>query len=288
MRLRIFGIARRGRRQSDELKDIRTRLSTAIALAGLAALPHPAHAQIIAAGATWIVDTSSAQGDVEAKKGKSFSRLPVLPQKLIRIKDPVIDIGTTGVKISAGKQFVGYRLENGKTVYCSSQTLDMMKDGGSIIYFRYEGTYACLVDQDDDGKLDGIYEVKSRLMSRIPVITHGKASGYETINPIAFEELDRKEFNNPINLELVWWRGKGVGDRFQVVPRLVTEKRDTLDLLFYFGLDRGQFPGSFNALGIEFNVSGELPNKARIRMDPKVPTVTMMTTGDQVGFAGGE
>lgn len=263
------------------------RAQVAIAVVALG-VAQPAHAQNSMARASWIIDLSKVEGTVDVRKGKTIVSLPVFPNKLITIDGPVVDVGTNGVKVSAGKQFIEYRLASGKTVFCSSQTLDRMKDGGSIFYFRYEGTYVCLVDQDDDARLDGVYEVKSNLMSGTPIITHGKESGYEAINPITFRYIDRKDFNNPMSFKIDWWRGSGIGDRFHVSPSLKAEMGEDLTLNQYAGLDVGAVPGSFTYLGIKFEVSGDRPNHARVTLERQANFVTMNTYGASVDFQVGE
>jgi hypothetical protein len=246
----------------------------------------PVHAETLPAQANWIIDLSNVSPQLEARKGKVFLQVPVYPEKIISIDGPVIDVMTTGVKVSQGKQFIEYRLSNHQEVFCSSKTLDFMKDGGSIFYFRYEGTYVCLVDQNQDGKLDGVYEVKSSLGSGTPIVTHGKSDGFEEIEPVAYHQIDRKNFDNPMSFSYRWFKGNGVNDSFLLVASLKAATGSPLEMSRYGGLNAGSFPGTFAYTGLQFEVSGEKPKLANVRVSALGQTVSMTTFGSYVGFSG--
>jgi hypothetical protein len=195
----------------------------------------PEPARIVDARSTWYFDTSSVPKTAEVKKGGLILSLPIYPKKLIRILSPVTDVGTKGVKVSSGKQYFGLELVNGREVFCSTRTLDYMKDGGSIFYMRYTGTFTCLVDQDKDGKLDGEYEIRSRTQSGIPTITHGKDSGYEAVEPIAYEVLDPKAIDHVMWFQVKWCCGDGQDKGAAITMGIYGDKGDASALA-------GQYP----------------------------------------------
>lgn len=265
------------------------RLAAYVLLLGLCAGPVFAQdssspPKIIDAGATWVIETDAVPSSTTVRKHKSLFSAAIYPEKLIRIEQPVVDVGTTGVKVSAGKQFIEYRLINGRAVYCSTKTLDFLKDGGSIFYMRKSGTYACLVDTDGDGKLDGVYEILSRLMSGTPIITHGKDSGYESINPVSFSVLDRHEFDNPMTIDLLWVAGNGASDWVGCTPNVTAKNGEALSLSNVVGLEKGHVPGTFAYLNMTFSVSSPESKVIDVKIDKTGHGAVMQTRGERVQF----
>ena len=258
----------------------------AIAVVGLghsAALGASSNAEAVS---IWRIDTASVDELYNLKKRDSFLDLKILPAELVEIEGDVVDVGTTGVKATAGGQYIRYSLQaagSNRTVYCSSKTLDQMKKGGSAFYFRYGGTYLCLVDTDGDVMLDGVYEVRSTLGSGIPIITHGQMDGYERIAPISYRHVEPSLFDNPISFRLFWESGNALTDRILFKPMIEGEDwEDSLYLDGYVGLNKGEVPGRFSFLNLTFDVASDTTKRASITVSRSPGNVMMRVTGTRV------
>jgi hypothetical protein len=253
----------------------------AMMLAGSAA-PTAEPARIIDAESRWIIDTSSMPDAVAVHKSNDVVSFPVYPEFLVRLNGPVKKSDNSGTKIEDGGQFMRMNLVNGREVFCSSKPIEMMRKG--INLFRWNGTYVCLVDEDKDGSFEGVYEVNSRLSSTTPFITHGKDSGFEKIVPVSYSNIDRRTFDNPMKIGFFWWRGRGVDDRFHLLPYLKSELGERLNLNSYYGLEKGEFPGKFNFVNVEFHVSGSVPYDAHVYLRRQGSNIVLKTRGTSLAF----
>jgi hypothetical protein len=236
--------------------------------------------RIIDAGTIWNLDTSAIPKTMQLKKGGLLLSIPMYPEKLIRIERDVQDVGTTGVKMSAGKQFFRQLLANGKEVFCSSRTLDWMKDGGSIFYGRYDGTFSCLVDQNGDGMLDGEYEVRTQTQSGVPTITHGKDNGYENIEPVPYKVIEPKDFNNPMAMEVRWQGGNGIDNKAYFSIAIRTKDNESTLVTGGLAAPGLVVPGEFEFAGLRISYASSAKKMldvkfARIFSKPKFLTLGM-------------
>ena len=251
---------------------------------GSAKTPEPKAGQMIDAGTIWRLDNSAVQREYRIKKGELLLDLPMLPDKLVRIERDVVDVGTTGVKISKGKQFFSQRLANGNEVFCSTRTLDFLKDGGSIFSFRYSGTFACLIDSDGDRLLDGVYEVRTQTQSGIPTITHGKDSGYERIEPVSYVEIDRAEYDNPMKMRLRWRSGSGQDGRAKFGISIENKDREATYVEGDTGAPGFAVPGQFEFGGLLIGLAAEGRGVLVVKTEPMVGKPVFATRGMQIGF----
>jgi hypothetical protein len=250
-------------------------VTLALATGATAADPVKEPTRLLEATSIWVVDASVVPDQAQIAKGKDILSLPLYPRDLIRINRDVEDVGTTGVKASAGKQFFGLKLANGKQIYCSTKTLDYLKDGGSIFYFRKSGTYLCLVDQDGDGRLDGNFEVLSRAGSGLPIISHGKDNGYENVEPIPFVKLDSRQFDNPFSLDVRWGSGNGTDGKAKFYLELKGAGSNYLPIEGSLAGPNSAVPGSVKLAGIEVDYKSpaqKLLDVAYVRL-PGTPIV---------------
>jgi hypothetical protein len=241
--------------------------------------------RIIDAGTIWHFDFVSVPTSKQVRKGKTLLALPLFPDKLIEIESDVMDVGTTGVKMSAGKQFFAQRLANGKEVFCSSRTLDWMKDGGSIFYGRKGGTFSCLVDRDFDGLLDGEYEVLTRTESGVPFITHGKDNGYEAIKPVRYKFVDRKTFNHPLTFELKWCCGNGIDNNAIFTASVKDDQGEYVAIQGGFGAPQMAVPGQFEFAGINISISSPAKKVLDVKFGNH-PTAPVFVTEGMSIFIG--
>jgi hypothetical protein len=235
--------------------------------------------RVLDAGTTWHFDFKDVPTATQIRKGRVLLELPLYPDKLIQIERDVMDIGTTGVKMSAGKQFFAQRLANGKEVYCSSRTLDWMKDGGSIFYGRKHGTFSCLIDRDADGFLDGEYEVLTKTGSGIPFITHGKDNGYETIEPVPYKVIERKSFNHPLKLQLTWCCGNGVDNKAFFTAMVKDDQGEVAYFTGGYGPDKMAVPGNFTFAGLDVSIASPAKKTLDVKFGKHPEHPVLVTNG---------
>lgn len=255
-----------------------------LSCAAAAKAPESKPGRMIDAGTIWYLDNSAVQREYRVKKGDLLLDLPMLPDKLVRIERDVVDVGTTGVKISKGKQFFSQRLANGSEVFCSTRTLDYLKDGGSIFSFRYSGTFACLIDSDGDRLLDGVYEVRTQTQSGIPTITHGKDSGYERIEPVPYVEIARAEYDNPMKMKLRWRSGNGQDGQARFGISIENKDREATYVGGNAGAPGFAVPGQFEFGGLRINITAEGRGVLAVKTETMAGTPAFATRGMQIGF----
>jgi hypothetical protein len=159
----------------------------------------------------WIIDTAHVADSMKLKRNKIVFRAPIYPRKLYVTDAAVQSFDTKSQREQKGRQFAQFQLANGKNVYCSTSSLDM----------RFSATYLCLLDKDNDGRLDSAYEVRSRLQTDLPIITHGRLEGYGDIVPVTIREIDRTKLEPPIEFLIEWFEGNGdLGRNILFTPKL--------------------------------------------------------------------
>ena len=153
------------------------------------------------ASARWNVDVSALPPSVSTSKGGVILSIPLYPDNLIAIDSGVIYKGSKSEKFPSGTQFVKYVLSSGRTIFCATRPLSNLT-GYRVRLFGANDKFPCLIDQNGDGKLDGVHHVL--LGDATPIITYGKDGKYDAVEPISFHEIDGKQFDTILRLTVRW------------------------------------------------------------------------------------
>jgi len=251
----------------------------AMALCCLTAMP--ASAGIIPISAKWTIDTSKVPDRVELRKGKVLFSADLRPSKLVAIDAAAIATGTAELRAASGGQFILYTTGTGDEVYCSTKTVDLMRKG-SLLYFRYGDTFMCLLDRDHDGKFELSYEIRSGLAA-VPILTHGKTDDMVAITPVSYTLIDPAQLNIQLTLTLRWNIGNGLDDRLGFNVN-VEGKTGSLALASWYGLDKGEVPGTFGFANLRIHAASAIAKAATIDIEKLSPRGTMLTSADRVAF----
>lgn len=250
----------------------------------LSVVASPSWASPVPMSATWRIDTSKIPDHIELKKGKVLFSANLLPSKLVKIEGAAIATGTGELRSAADGQFILYTDGDGEEVYCSTKTVDLMHKKG-LFYFRYDDTYMCLLDRDHDGKFEQSYEIRSGLGTALPILTHGKTDDWVPITPVSYSTIDSATLDIPLTLTLRWSFGNGVDDRLGFAVS-VDSKTGELALASWYGLNKGELPGSFDFANLRLRVASTVTKLAIIDVARLSDRGTMVTSADRVGFAG--
>lgn len=259
------------------------------ALILLSTMAMPSWAETVPLSAKWIIDTSKIPAHVELRKGKVLFSANLLPSKLVRIEGAAVATGTGELRAASGGQFMVYTDNTGAEVYCSTKTVDLMHKGG-FLYLRYNDTYMCLLDRDGDGKFELSYEIRSGLAA-LPILTHGKTDDMVPITPVSYATIDPDQLDIPLMLTLRWNIGNGFDDRLGFNVSVGADanagflpREAALTLSTWYGLNKGEVPGTFGFANMRIHVASTAAKAATIDIERLSDRGSMLTTADHVGF----
>lgn len=250
----------------------------------------PSQAQMVAMSGDWLLDLGQVPAHVALRKGEDIARIPMLPRQLVRVEEDVLDPATGALQASRGGYFIRFSLADGQAAFCSTLTTDGMRKG-QFHLIGYVDRHLCFFDRDNDGRFEAGYEIRSGLMSRIPVLTRAKVEGAKPVVPARYAAVPSSESDLPLTLALTWRAGRGLGDKAVFLIYVCdatrpTKKNECLQFSRAAGLDA--VPGTFSFAGLTFAFSSKAENTGEAQVSRAASKATMTTNGASVSFSAAD